>query len=163
MRGGSDDIADYLARVAILLERNGVTLRVPDGTDLELQEHNVTGNLSFELLGDLPDARTPSRSELVVAEKFERVGPDEYVRVAYAYELLDHERDYRRGFHLHDPEWFQREFLVVVHEHCEGPIGHGTCGHYEGPPIRDAYAGVMTLVDVWCADPPDCSQLRCLH
>lgn len=162
MRGGYDDIADYLARVAMLLERNGVTLRVPEGKDLELDEHDVTGDLSFELFGDLPDSRTPSRSELVVQEKLERVGPDEYVRVAYAYELLDHERDFRRAFHLHDPEWFAREFLVVVHEHCECPIGQRTCGHYEGSPIKDAYTGVMTLMDAWCADPPDCSQLPCL-
>jgi hypothetical protein len=163
MRGSSDDIGDYLARVAMLLERNGVVLRLTEGADLELDEHDVTGDLSFELLGDLPDARTASRSELVVRERFARLGPDDYVRAAYAYELRDRAREFRRAFHLHDPEWFQREFLVVVHEHCESPIGHELCGHYEGSPIKDAYAGVMTLMDVWSADPPDCSRLRCLR
>ena len=162
MRGTYDEVADYLTRVATLLERNGVTLRTPEDGDLELSEQEGSGELSFELWGDLPDSRSPGRSELVVREHFEREGADDFVRFAYAYELLDGERDFRRAFHLHDPEWFQREFLVVVHEHCERPVGHALCGHFEGSPIKDAYGGVMTLMETWCAEPPDCAQLRCL-
>ena len=162
MRGTYDEVADYLTRVAMLLERNGVTLRVHEGKALDLNEREVTGELSFELCGDLPDSQRPSRSELVVREKFQLAAPDDYVRVAYAYELLDYALDFRRAFHLHDPEWFEREFLVVVHEHCECPIGHVLCGHFEGSPIKDAYGGVMTLMDTWCTEPPDCSQLQCL-
>lgn len=122
MRGTYDEIADYLTRVAVLLERNGVMLRITEGKDLELHEHDLSGELSFELAGDLPDNRSPSRSELVVRETFERAAPDDYVRARYAYELLDHECDCRRAFHLHDPEWFERAFLVLVHEHCESRL-----------------------------------------
>jgi hypothetical protein len=162
MRGDSVDVEEYLVRVAALLERYGIALRLPEGTDeLEVLE-DPAGALSFELLGDLPDAATPSRSEVIVREQFDRVGPDRYARAGYEYEILDRERGYRRSFHLHDPEWFQREFLVVVHEHCESPIGRVPCKHYEGPPIKDAYAGVEALMDVWTGPPPDCSRLTCL-
>ncbi len=133
MRGDSVEVAEYLSRVAALLERYGIALRLPDGTDeLEILE-DPAGALSFELVGDLPDAATPSHSEVIVRERFDRVGPDRYARAGYEYEILDRERGYRRSFHLHDPEWFQEEFLVVVHEHCESPIGRVPCRHYRGP------------------------------
>jgi hypothetical protein len=76
--------------------------------------------------------------------------------------LLDHERDFRRAHHLHDRDVFVRRFNVVVHEHCERPIGNVQCAHYEGSPIRDAFAGVVALLDAWTADPPECADLRCL-
>ena len=162
MRGDYAEVAEYLLRVAALLERYGIALRLPEDADeLEILEDHA-GDLSFELLGDLPDAANPSRSEIVVRERFDRVGPDQYARAGYAYEILDRERDYRRSFHLHDPEWFRREFLVVVHEHCESPTGHVSCKHYEGSPIKDAYSGVETLMDVWTGPQPDCSRLTCL-
>jgi hypothetical protein len=52
--------------------------------------------------------------------------------------------------------------MVVVHEHCEQPVGHAVCPHYEGSPIRDAYAGIVALMRVWTDPAPDCSNLRCL-
>jgi hypothetical protein len=57
---------------------------------------------------------------------------------------------------------FVRRFDVVVHEHCEQPIGTVECAHYEGSPVRDAFAAVVALVDAWIADPPECSDVRCL-
>lgn len=162
MRGNGVEVADYLSRVAVLLERYGIVLRIPDGTDeLEILE-DPAGNLSFELHGDLLDTLLPSSSGITVRERFDRVGPDQYARVGYEYEILDRERGYRRSFHLHDPEWFQGRLLVVVHEHCERPIGHASCKHYEGSPIKDAYAGVEALLDVWTGPAPDCSRLTCL-
>lgn len=162
MRGDYVEVVGYLVRIVALMERYGIAIRLPKGTDeLEILE-NPPGDLSFELLGDLSDSATPSRAEIVVRERFDRVGPDQYARAGYEYEVLDRERGYRRSFHLHDPEWFQREFLVVVHEHCESPIGHGSCKHYEGSPIKDACAGVEVLMDVWTGPAPDCSRLSCL-
>jgi hypothetical protein len=162
MQGDYSEVAAYLSRVAALLERYGIALRLPEGTDeLEVLEDRA-GNLSFEVLGDLPDPATPSRSEIIVRERFDRAKRDQYARAGYEYEILDRERRYRRSFHLHDSEWFQTAYLVVVHEHCESPIGHVSCKHYEGSPIRDAYAGVEALIDVWTGPPPDCSRLTCL-
>ena len=59
-------------------------------------------------------------------------------------------------------QWFERRYLVVVHEHCERPLGDAACDHYEGSPIRDGYAGVMVLIDAW-TDEPGCFELRCLE
>jgi hypothetical protein len=64
---------------------------------------------------------------------------------------------------VHFPEWFRARHLVLVHEHCERPIGRVACEHYEGSPIKDGFAGVVALLDVWTAEPPDCASLRCLE
>jgi hypothetical protein len=143
------------------MERFGATLNLPEGSDLEFLEE-ADGTLSFEIIGSLPDGTHPARARLVVREGFRRISPDLYERSRYEYELVDRARDFRRAFHLHFPEWFGRRFLVVVHEHCERPIGLVVCEHFLGRPIKDAYEGVTTLMDVWTAEPPDCETLTCL-
>lgn len=105
-------------------------------------------------------ASTPSVVE--IRETWVEDGAGAFERAEYVYELIDRERDFRRGYHLHDRDWFERRFLVVVHEHCERPIGLSACDHYEGTPVRDAFAGILALIDAWTGDPPDCSTLRCL-
>ncbi len=163
MRGTQDAIGDYLSAAATLLDRFGVMLRLPSGTgELELL-HDASGHLSFELLGDLPVSFDAARSEIAVREAFAPTGPGLYVRTRYEYELLDRERDYRRAFHMHTPEWFGERYLVFVHEHCERPIGRVACEHYEGSPVKDVFAGIFQLIDVWTDTPPDCSALRCLE
>ena len=163
MRGTHDAIADYLSSAATLLERYGVTLRSSSGSEeLELLE-DADGRLSFELLGDLPDGLDPARSGIAVREGFEPLGKDRYARDRYEYELVDRERDYRRAFHLHFPDWFRHRYLVVVHEHCERPIGHVRCEHYAGSPVKDAFGGITALIDVWTGSAPDCSAIKCLQ
>lgn len=161
MRATYQELAEYLGTVAGLLERYGVVLRTPIDEALTLLE-DAEGRLSFELVGDLPEGPGAARSEIAVRELFLPIGFDLYDRHLYEYELIDYARDYRRAFHLHFPSWFEQKFLVVVHEHCERPVGHAACEHYEGSPIRDAYAGVRVLMDTWTGPTPDCSQLRCL-
>ena len=159
MRGTLGSIEDYVLEVAAFAERLGVTIRGGDEVPI-LEDRD--GALSFELAGDLPDGLDPSRAGIVIREGFDSVGP-EYVRSRYEYELIDHSLDLRRAFHLHHPDWFERRFLVVVHEHCERPIGTVDCEHYQGLPIRDAFAGIMALIDAWTSDAPDCTELRCLE
>jgi len=162
MQGTYQEISEYLSAAAALLERHGVALRLPgQQADLELLEDS-SGRLSFELVGDLPGAADPTCSEIAVREEFHPLGSDRYERRRYEYEILDRERDYRRAFHLHFPEWFERTFMVVVHEHCERPVGHVACPHYEGSPIRDAFAGIVALMAIWVDPTPDCPELRCL-
>lgn len=48
-----------------------------------------------------------------------RTGTEELERWEYGYELLGHERDFRRAFHLHDRESF------VPRRRPRGPIGAG--------------------------------------
>jgi hypothetical protein len=156
------EVDDYASRLIELLERWGVVLTKPPlGESAEILEADG-GSLSFELIGSLPDGRAPALSTIEMRERFEPIGRNRFERAGYEYELLDHERDFRRAFHLHDPEWFEHTYLVLVHEHCERPVKHVTCAHLHGLPVRDGYAGVMTLFDAWTDEPPVCSKLRCL-
>jgi hypothetical protein len=159
MRLSYEELEDYLARVAALLERFGVVFSRPaEGEDLVIEE-SQPGVLSYELRGELVDPDgVPACVE--IREQFTSIGPDVHERTRYEYELRDEARGYRRAFHLHSPEAFMSAYLVIVHEHCERPIGAGPCEHYEGSPVMDAFAGVRAIFDVWTDDPPDCDSLR---
>lgn len=160
MRGTIGSIEGYVQDLAALVERLGVTIQADDEIPI-LEDRD--GGLSFELFGRLPDGLDPFRAEIVIREGFDPDGRHEYMRSRYEYELLDRSRDLRRAFHLHHPDWFGRRFLVVVHEHCERPIGAVECLHYFGTPIKDAFAGAIALFDGWTGEAPDCSQLHCLE
>lgn len=162
MRLTDPEVDDYASRIVELLERYGVVISKPaPGRPVEILEAD-DASLSFELIGSLPDGRVPALSTLEVREHFRSIDRESFERDGYEYELSDRERGFRRAFHLHDAAWFERRYLVVVHEHCERPLGDPECDHYEGPPIRDGYAGVMALVDAWTGEPPDCTGLPCL-
>ncbi len=162
MRASSEECETYLGGVAVLLERCGVRLTHPAaGAALELIE-DAEGALSFELVGDLP-ADAADAATIEVREELAPIGDGQYQTSRYEYELIDRARDYRRAFHLHDPRWFERQFLVVVHEHCERPLGEPICPHFAGSPIRDAFAGVMALLEAWTAEPAECASLTCLE
>jgi len=155
-------VDEYASRLVEVLERYGVVLQKPAPTEpIEIVQAD-DGSLGFELIGSLPDGREPALSTLEVRERFRPVTADIFERDRYEYELIEHERDYRRAFHLHDPAWFEERYLVVVHEHCERPIATAPWDHYQAPPIRDGYAGVVALIDAWTGEPPDCSLLLCL-
>ena len=156
-------LADYLADVAELLERYGLVLDLGPADELHLGE-TPSGVLVFDLRGFLPDRAPPPRSTLAVREIWRPAARSRYERSEYEYELLDHERGYRRAFHLHDRELFTRRFDVVVHEHCERPVGDARCDHYAGLPVRNAFAGIERLLGEWVdPGPPDCDSLVCLE
>ncbi len=160
LRGAAVDA--YVGQLAELLERFGVVLQRPaPGEPIEVLEA-ADGSLSFELVGALPDGRQPVLATLEVREEFRALDSGLFERSRYEFEIVDRERDFRRAFHLHSAEWFQGRHLVLVHEHCERPIGRARCDHFEGRPIRDGFAGIVTLMDAWTGDQPDCDTLRCL-
>ncbi|MEX1264363.1 MAG: hypothetical protein WEE66_10615 [Actinomycetota bacterium] len=151
----------YLADVAELLERYGAVV------DPEVEPvifASPSGARWFEVRADLWDGPLPARSIVELREVWHPTADGAYERSEYEYELLDGVREYRRAFHLHDRDGFVRRFSVVVHEHCERPIGFSRCDHYAGLPVRDAFAGVELLVAAW-VDPvdPDCEGLHCLE
>jgi hypothetical protein len=162
MRVTYEACANHLEQVARLLEQCGVVLSKPaDGEDLELTEDDA-GALNYELGGELPDGDSPALARIEVREEFKHVGSDLYERTSYEHELLDKARNYRRAFHLHFPEAFVRAYQVVLHEHCERPIKTVNCHHYEGAPIKDAFAGVRAPMGGWTVEASDCRRLRCL-
>ncbi len=114
--------------------------------------------------GDLPGSGIPRSSELHLREHWVRPFRDQPWRlVRYAYELLDHERDVGFALHLHDQDWFVDTYRVVVHEHCESPIGSVRCPRYAGDPVVDGYHAVDRLLEVWTRDAPlNCAALVCL-
>lgn len=162
MRATQDQIAAYLASAANMLGRYGVDLAFSSDSDAVDLLEDSNGNLSFEVLGILPGSQDAARSEIAIREGFERLGADEYERTRYEFEVVDHGRDFRRAFHMHFTEWFIERYRVVVHEHCERPIRRVACEHYEGSPIKDAFAGIVKLIEVWADGPPDCADLACL-
>ncbi|HVL52886.1 MAG TPA: hypothetical protein VM344_01340 [Vitreimonas sp.] len=161
MRLRDDDLDTYLASVADLLDRYGVELDLV-GRDLGIEQTRDSAR-TFDLRGFLPDAGSSTRAILEIRETWLADDAGTFERAEYAYELLDSGRAFRRAFHLHAPDWFERHFMVLVHEHCERPIGTFDCQHYEGSPLRDAFAGVLALIDAWTDEPPDCDRLRCLE
>ena len=162
MLGTYGECEDYLVKVTELMERYGIVLTKPaPGEDLVLVEDDQ-GALSFELIGHLPDMVTGRRAGVEVREELAPLGDGTYRTSGYEYELIDPVGDYRRAFHLHDHETFARRFLVVVHEHCERPLGRVDCEHYAGLPFKDSYAGVTKLLDAWTGGPIDCGTLICL-
>ena len=159
----ADGLDEHVAAIAQLLERYGVALDLGAVGELVVDQ-TPGGSAFFELRGFLPDGRQPARSVIEVREVWRRRSADALERWEYEYELLDHERGFRRAFHLHDRDEFIRRHQVVVHEHCEYPIGVAPCAHFEGGPVRDAFEGVERLLAAW-TDPtvPDCMRLRCLE
>lgn len=163
MRLDPTGLEGHLADVAELLERYGIVLDLAADEDLAL-EQTPGAALAFELRGFLPDGRQPPDSIVEIREIWRRMDEGGYERAEYEYELLDHERGFRRAWHLHDADYFVDQFKVVVHEHCERPVGSANCDHYAGPPIRDAFSAVERLVGTWVdGQVPDCAGLTCLE
>lgn len=98
------------------------------------------------------------------SERWARPYRDHPWRLAeYAYELLDYERDARFALHLHDKAWFVDNYRVVVHGHCETPIGNVRCKHDGGAPVADGLQAVDRLIEIWTLDTtPDCAAIGCL-
>ncbi len=161
MRLAIVELDAYVADLAVLAERYGITLNLPDDASLSI-ETEPGESRRFDIVGSLPDGRRPPQATVQIAEKWQPVD-DAYERFAYRYELIDHQRDYRRAFHRHDDPWFASHFGVVVHEHCESPLGEAPCAHHFGAPIADGYKAIEALMSVWVADPPECDDLPCLE
>jgi len=145
----ADDLATYLARSGA----DFVARR------LEYADRRTRAQLVLD--ADLPGSGLPPVSRAMVRESYE-LQDGSWRQVAYRYELLDREMDGRRAFHLHHPEDFLRRFLVLVHEHCERPIGTARCDHFAGGPIRDSREGIRRILVAW-TDGFDCRALTCLE
>lgn len=156
MRATRAQLRRYVADVATELWSLGADLA---GEPETLED--ATGSLRITVQARLPDAGIPQGALIRIDETWRRRG-SEWERDEYAYELVDHPRQRRRAFHLHDAAHFAAIHHVLVHEHCEETLGSSTCHHYAGEPVSDAYAGVDRLLLAWTDDPLGCDDLRCL-
>ena len=162
MQLGAEEHADYVVGLVELAERYGIVVDLPADGPIEIAIE-PDGTLRFGIVGYLPDGRQPPLAWVEISEKWRPEPGGLYERSAYRYELLDKERGFRRAFHWHDESEFVRRFGVVVHEHCEAPIGQAPCPHHFGAPVRDGFRAVELLMTAWVADPPDCAALPCLE
>lgn len=153
------DLREHAARLAQRVASTGADLAQPR---IRYTRDDLQADLSIR--GDLPGSGMPKSTQVDLMERWVRRFRDRPWRLLeYAYELLDHERDVRFALHLHAQDWFVDTYRVVVHEHCESPIGTVRCSHYAGDPVADAYEAVDRLLEVWTRDVPlDCTALTCL-
>ena len=160
MRLSGVALEDHVAQVIALVERCGAVLEPAEDTWIHELPNVVRW---YALEASLPGVDAAGASTLVVRERWHRVADDRFERAEDEYELRDHECDVRRALHLPDRDRFVDRHLVVVHEHCERPVGVTPCARVEGRPVRDAFAGVMRLIGIWTdPDLPDCAVLPCL-
>jgi hypothetical protein len=154
------DLRTHAAHLAQRVASTGADLAQPR---IRYTRDDLEADVSIR--GDLPGSGIPKSSQVDLTERWVRPFRDQPWRlVEYAYELLDHERDVRFALHLHDQDWYVDNLRVVVHEHCDSPIGNVRCRHYAGDPIAGGHEAVDRLLEVWTRDAPlDCAALTCLE
>lgn len=157
---GPRDLEGHAAGLAQRVASTGADVVVP-------RVRYLAGRLDVEISldADLPGSGFPKSSQLQFVERWARGFRDQpWQLVEYTYELIDHERDSRRALHLHNADWFIQTYRVVVHEHCERPIGTTHCDHFAGTPVRDGYEALDRLMETWTHDDPvDCTSYACLQ
>jgi hypothetical protein len=150
------ELRRYVGTLASILWNYGASFPVPT------LDAYPEGDLGFSISAELPGAAVPRAAVLELTEVWSPEGRGQYRRVEYAYEFIEHPIGRRRAFHRHDPDYFAREFGVVVHEHCEERIGVPTCSHYFGLPI-DGYEAIRRFLSAWGRPTPfGCAALRCM-
>lgn len=162
-QASTDGLRNYVADLVDRLDRFAVTILPPnDGLAIELGR-DAAGALIVDLQGRLPVGPRSPDVDLDLVERWVPVGPDQFERAGYRFELRHHGLAYRRAFHRHDVDHFVRAYQVATHEHCESTMGAPACNHYFGEPIADGFDAFDRLYDLWLTDaPPRCMEIRCL-
>jgi len=150
------DLRRHLGTLAATLWNHGAAFPVPALDSYGPDE------VGFAFTAELPGVDGPGSTTIAMAEIWERDGARGFRRREYAYDLVERSLGRRRAFHGHDPEWFAREFGVLVHEHCEERLGAPACPHYYGLPV-DACEALHAFLVAWGQPGPlGCDRLRCL-
>lgn len=153
------DLPGYVASLAQRIATTGADIAAP-----RIEYGDGARSAQLYMDGDLPGSSIPPTSTIHLVERWSRSYVDQPWRLdEYAYDLIDHERDVRIAFHLHDADWFVNTYRVVVHEHCERPIGVSTCRHYAGTPIARGFEALDRLMSAWMSEAvEDCALRTCL-
>lgn len=151
------ELQRHVGTLTAILWNYGATLAIPT-----LGRYRDTGNVGFEVTAELPGPTSPRPAIVKLAEIWAGRGGDEFARLEYAYDFVEHPLNRRRAFHSHHPEAFARAFRVLVHEHCEEVLGAPTCHHYYGLPV-DAFEAIRRFTVAWGQpDPLGCADLLCM-
>ncbi len=151
-------LRQYLGSLGAILRNYGAIFPVP------MLERYETGGLGFSFQALLPGPQAPRPPTMKLAEIWQPAGAKQFRRREYAFDFIDYPLNRRRAFHGHDPDYFAREFGVLVHEHCEERLGAPACTHYYGLPV-DGYEAIEEFARLW-AQPSgalDCASLRCME
>lgn len=150
------ELRGHLGTLAAILWNYGATFAVPT-----LDRYD-SGEVGFSFSADLPGSATPKPAVIKMAEIWAPERPDDFSRREYAYDFIDYPLDRRRAFHGHDPDYFAREFQVLVHEHCEEHLGSPACNHYYGLPMS-GFEAIRRFASIW-GQPTQlgCARLHCI-
>lgn len=152
------DLRSHVGRLAAILWNFGATFPVPT-----LDDYEDTGNLGFTFTAELAGVDSPGPAIIKLSEIWapgQLAG--QFDRHLYEYDFVEHPLDRRRAFHMTDPDYYAREFGVLVHEHCEETLNTPACDHYYGLPVT-AYEAIVKFTSMWGKPGPlGCATLRCM-
>jgi len=153
-----NELQDYLGRLSTILWNYGASFPVP-----AVVRYEDTLNVGFEFTAALPGPSSPQPAIIKLSEIWAPVQKDVYDRREYEYDFVEHPLNRRRAFHGHHPEYFLRNYQVVVHEHCEEILKQPTCLHYYGLPVN-GYEAIQRFASLWGQlGPLGCNSLRCMQ
>ena len=126
-------------------------------------EFDDSGHIVFGIVAVIPGSDATNDAEISLDELWRPLSEQRWERDEYAYDLIDHGRDRRRAFHLHDRSLAEAHLRSVVHEHCEEVLGAAPCHHYLGRELPDGHVALDLLMAAWLEPGTfGCSGLVCL-
>jgi hypothetical protein len=134
----------YVIGLAKALHTRGFDLRA--GLTAEFDD---SGDIVFGVRGVIESPNGIVDAEISLDELWRPLPELRWERDEYAYDLIDHGRHRRRGFHVHDRALARARLRSDVHEHCEEVLGEAACAHYLGRELPDGYVAVDLLMAAW--------------
>jgi hypothetical protein len=124
-----------------------------------IAEFDDSGHIAFGIGGTVAGQDGSIDAEISLDELWRPLPERRWERDEYTYDLVDHGRNRRRAFHLHDRSLSEARLRALAHEHCEETAGKPSCAHYLGREIPDGYVALDLLVAAWL-EPRACADLR---
>ena len=148
----------YVIGLAKALHTRGFDL--PAGPTAEFDD---SGDIVLGVRGVIDGPTGIVDAEITLDELWRPLPELRWERDEYTYDLIDHGRNRRRGFHVHDRALARARLRSHVHEHCEETIGKVVCAHYLGRELPDGYVALDLLMAAWLEPGRlGCDELICL-
>jgi hypothetical protein len=148
----------YVIGLAKALHTRGFDL--PAGPTAEFDD---SGDIVFGIHGIIESPTGIVDAEISLDELWRPLPDLRWERDEYTYDLVDHGRNRRRSFHVHDRALARARLRSAVHEHCEEVLGDVACRHYLGRELPDGYLALDLLITAWLEPGRlGCNALICL-